>query len=466
MKTIRIQKLTLALFIICCCTIKSNAQKTNLTQIQKDSIINTAATYLTNYYVFKELGEKTASYLKDINSQGHFNAYNELESFASELTKVIYTQTYDKHITVDLKPTNQIADDELSRWIESRMDERNYFRKNNGNFKTIKKLHGNVGYLELRGFYGLAWGEDFANYTMEMLSTSDAIIIDLRSNYGGRGDMTEHLLSYFFEKPVPTSKSLKREGDEFIETLNYTKVNPENKKMYDIPLFILTSKATFSAAEAFAYPLKIHKRATIIGEITRGGGNAGDIYSLSEDLNIFIPDVSVSHPTEKESWEGVGIEPDINTRSGDAFDVALALAQKAAEKFKVENDKKARGLLETLRNTLSDFEKNPDPQTIIDIYLACREQNLIFEDWEINSQAYLYAQNGKTLTSMALFKSNTILNPESASVFYYYGEALLKNNEIAMAITNYKKAVSLGEKYKHRSLSRFKNKLEEVREQK
>lgn len=441
-----------------------NAQSSILTKTFKDSTIVVAAQYLTDYYVFKELGIKTAAYLNELNTKEHFKPYHDLESFASELTKSIYAVSYDKHISVSLKQKNQIEGDELTKWVESRMGERNYYRRNNANFKKIQKLHGNIGYLELRGFYGLAWGQDFADYAMEMLATSDAIIIDLRNNSGGRGDMVNYLLSHFFEKPVITGRSIKRRGDEFIENVDYSKEIEGNKIIPNIPLYILTSSTTFSAAEAFTYPLKIYKRATIIGETTKGGANAGDLYSLNNKLNIFIPDVAGKHPVKNESFDGVGIKPNIKARSGDALEIAVELAQDAAEKYKTKNDEIAKSLLIELNNIILTFEKDPKSERLINAYLACREQNLIFEEWEINALGYqFFNQEDKLATAEALFKANTILYPESANTFDSYAEALLKNKKIDTAILNYKKAVFLSEKYNLENSKLFKNSLEEAK---
>ncbi len=253
----------------------------------KKNTIEISAQYLNDYYVFQKSGNKAAMHLNELYKTGHFDSAKDLQAFISQINKAIYSVTYDKHIAVSIKPESQTNHNELDSWVESRMEERGYFRLNNANFKTIKKLHGNIGYLELRGFYGLSWGKNFADYAMDMLSTSDAIIIDLRNNHGGRGDMVEYLLSHFFGKTVPTTKTTKRHGDDFSETINYTKEYLGMKKMPDIPLFILISNNTFSAAEGFSYPIKVHKRGLFIGETTKGGANAGDLIPLNNRLNIF-----------------------------------------------------------------------------------------------------------------------------------------------------------------------------------
>ncbi len=463
MKSSSFKGVILLTFTIFVCSLITKAQTPVISKTYKDDTIDAAAHFLINNYVFKELGVKAAAHINDLNEKGHFTPHKDLEDFASELTKAIYAVTYDKHISVSLKPENQTNGVELNKWVDSRMDERNYFRLNNANFKTIRKLHGNIGYLELRGFYGLAWGQNFANYAMEMLATSDAIIIDLRSNYGGRGDMVEYLLSHFFEKPIATSKTIKRQGDEFIEHLNYTKEIPGIKKLPKIPLFVLISSNTFSAAEGFSYPLKIHKRALFIGEATKGGANAGDLISLNDKLNIFIPDVSVTHPTKNESWEGIGIKPDIEVRSGDALEIAIELAQDAAEKYKTDNDKKAKTLLIELDSIISNFEANPKNEKISDAYLACREQHLIFEEWEINSLGHQYFEDDKLKTAEALFMANTILYPESPDTFDTYAEILLKSKKTAPAILNYEKAIFLSKKNNTGNLESYKKHLTEAK---
>ena len=74
-----------------------------------------------------------------------------------------------------------------------------------------------------------------------------------------------------------------------MEKTHYSATNPTaSVNLADIPLFVLTSQKTFSAAEACLYPLQAYERVTVIGEVTRGGANAGDIIPLNDELQIFI----------------------------------------------------------------------------------------------------------------------------------------------------------------------------------
>ncbi len=57
--------------------------------------------------------------------------------------------------------------------------------------------------------------------------------------------------------------------------------------MTNKPLYILTSKNTFSAAEAFTYSLKHLDKAVVVGEITKGGANRTKRINLNERLYYF-----------------------------------------------------------------------------------------------------------------------------------------------------------------------------------
>jgi len=57
--------------------------------------------------------------------------------------------------------------------------------------------------------------------------------------------------------------------------------------MTDVPIFVLTSHRTFSAAEEFTYNLKHLNRATIVGETTGGGAHPIERHTFKK-LNVQI----------------------------------------------------------------------------------------------------------------------------------------------------------------------------------
>jgi C-terminal processing protease CtpA/Prc len=94
------------------------------------------------------------------------------------------------------------------------------------------------------------------------------------------------------------------------------------------PVYILTSKRTFSAAEEFAYNLKSLKRATIVGETTGGGAHPGGTRRINDHFAVFVPSGRAINPITKTNWEGTGVTPDLPV----AADLALKTAHLAALK--------------------------------------------------------------------------------------------------------------------------------------
>jgi C-terminal processing protease CtpA/Prc len=166
---------------------------------------------------------------------------------------------------------------------------------------------------------------------MGFLANTDALIVDLRRNGGGRPEMVALLSSYLFDERTHLNDLYWREGnrtDEF--WTNATVAGPRygGKK----PVFVLTSKRTFSGAEEFAYNLKALKRATIVGETSGGGAHPGDMQKIADGFAMFVPTGRAINPVTKTNWEGVGVEPDVVVPADQALDKAKELAAAALKR--------------------------------------------------------------------------------------------------------------------------------------
>ncbi|MEM6380045.1 MAG: nuclear transport factor 2 family protein, partial [Bacteroidota bacterium] len=440
------------------------AQNNPFTDQYKSEMINRICELLRDAYVFPEIGAKAAEKLLAEERAGQFKSYKTPEPLANALTKSIYQSTKDKHLVVSVRNRNhtpETAEDQFA----ARLDERNYYRKTNAGFKSITKLEDNIGYLELSGFYGLDLGQEVADMAMKLLSTSDAIIIDLRKNYGGRGDMGEYLMAHFFEAPVKTSKVTKRRGNNFTTRIGATPELEPRQLMPDVPLFVLLSEETISAAEGFSFGLQIYDRATLIGETTAGGANPGDLIAISDDLQFFVSDVSVTHPENDTSWEGVGVVPDIKVDAEKALKVAIQEAKKAAAIFRNQSEEKAKLRLLALEEKIENFTPEMSTKTIVDAYLECKEDHLFFWEWNLNNLGYRYlGQPENAKLGEAILEANKVLYPNSANVYDSYGDALMNSNQFERAILAYKKAVDLGTRSKHENLEQFQTNLKNTRE--
>src|SRR5436189_656033 len=89
-----------------------------------------------------------------------------------------------------------------------------------------------------------------------------------------------------------------------------------------MPPYIVTSYQTFSDAEELTYELQALKRATIIGEKTRGGAHTVTYRPLSSGFVADIPFGEAISPVTKKNWEGVGVIPNIEVSAEEALETA------------------------------------------------------------------------------------------------------------------------------------------------
>jgi C-terminal processing protease CtpA/Prc len=98
-------------------------------------------------------------------------------------------------------------------------------------------------------------------------------------------------------------------------------------KLVDKPVYVLTSSATQSAAEYFAYNVKMLKRATLVGETTAGRQHSGAFHRINDHFGMGIQEVvPPANPYPVKGWEVIGVEPDVKVSRTDALDAARKLA--------------------------------------------------------------------------------------------------------------------------------------------
>ena len=193
---------------------------------------------------------------------------------------------------------------------------------------SVRRLPGNIGYIDLRQFAGSPAAEPYLNAAMDLVQGTEALIIDLRANRGGSGVAMDTLIGRLSSVPIARSTLIWRRPDG-----GYDRMTPETpaypaEKRYDRPVYILTANFTISAAEAFAYQLQVAKRATVVGETSRGGANPMNrpLFDLGAGMGAYVATGRSEHPVTKGSPNGVGVVPDIPSRPEEALAVAYRRA--------------------------------------------------------------------------------------------------------------------------------------------
>jgi carboxyl-terminal processing protease len=127
------------------------------------------------------------------------------------------------------------------------------------------------------------------------------VILDLRSNPGGRLDMSINISSLFIEDGVIVSES----GEKDIEH------KAKGKDLVpDLPLVVLVDGGSASASEIVAGAIQDQERGTLIGETTFGKGSVQRLFNLSDD-SILRVTVAKWYTPSGRLIDGEGLEPDI-----------------------------------------------------------------------------------------------------------------------------------------------------------
>ncbi|HYD12628.1 MAG TPA: S41 family peptidase [Allosphingosinicella sp.] len=304
-----------SLFLFLCLGLAAPAGAQSLTAQQKREIAGAAATAYADFYVFADRGAAIAAHLRREAGRGAFDRIDQPQAFAAALTAAIRTVQADRHL--EILPPRPATSTTATAGPPSRAERLSWIeplRRRNYDFVRVERLPGNVGYLRLDSFPPPELAASTAAAAMAFLRHCDAIIIDLRENGGGTGDMVRFLASYFFVEPTRLSRTFRRDRNPQT-SYDMTLPSIPGDRIPIADIFVLTSNRTISAAEAFAFALQQQGRAVVIGETTAGAGNAGDYLDIGHGFRAFVPDVHVSSPVNETSWEGVGVRPDIAATS-------------------------------------------------------------------------------------------------------------------------------------------------------
>ena len=308
-----------------------------------EMVKNLADSISVNYIDGKKapiLKEKLLTELKE----GNLDSFTEKQALAKHLSEILKTWSNDKHFSIALAGQRQMIPKSYGHFTNQ-----NYF------FEKMEHLKGNIAYVKFNRFIPPANAGSLVVSAMLFAANSDAVIIDLRNNMGGAPQTVSLLAGLFMEKPTLLDiNEIRSTGDKYetwsaetnviINSSNLTIPTSDLEKLKKLPLYILTSDYTFSAAEMFSSSLQGHNRATLVGETTGGGAHGIRPFSISQGFTAFIPFARHYHPLTKKCWEVVGVQPDIPCAAADALRIAQI-------------------------NILKDLQNKPDHDTIITEYL-------------------------------------------------------------------------------------------------
>jgi len=191
---------------------------------------------------------------------------------------------------------------------------------------------GNIAVLRLDAFTQTV-ALDFSKSLPEVLDGAEGIILDLRFNGGGDAEAMADVASLFLEDGINLGKFADRSGASFeLQTFSKRLWRIPRMSSIKLPLVVLTSESTSSAAEILVAALQAKHRARVIGTETCG-------CVLAIRNRHALPDGGVLDVSEFDyrtaagvRLEGFGIKPDtlLKLTRADVYsrrDAALELAK-------------------------------------------------------------------------------------------------------------------------------------------
>ena len=324
---------------------------------ERRAVIDGVIDRLKQAYVFPDTALAMERAIRARQRRGEYDRITSGRVFAESLTAHLQAVSRDRHLRV-----RHSFDPQTIRSVDAGPDSalreqaRKFGARVNYGFERVERLAGNVGYLELRSFgFEVDDMRDIAAAAFAFLGNTDALIIDVRRNGGGSPHMVAQVSSYLFGPDSVHLNSLywrpRNRTDDF-----YTHRDIPGTRYGPIkPVYVLTSRNTFSGAEEFAYNLQALKRATIVGDTTGGGAHPGGMQRVTDHFGVWVPTGRAINPITKTNWERVGVRPDVPVGSDNALRTAHLTALRGLRAHATDPERQ-----QALDRAIADVERDRD----------------------------------------------------------------------------------------------------------
>ena len=299
-------------------------------QLSAREIVTKALDLLRANYVFPERAEQAAMAIEARLAAGEYDNLDEI-ALTRLVTRHLQEATDDRHLALmlgEVRPPRPRPEREPGKPEDreaKRMARLQRFRLDNFGIRRVERLDGNVGYLDLRRMPLPANAGPAIAAAMELVGGTYALLIDMRRNGGGSPEGVVFWCSYLVdERPTHFNDIFNAETGETRQfwALPYV----PGARYLDRPVYVLTSRRTFSGGEDLCYTLQAVKRVEVIGETTGGGAHPTRPFPVSPAISIGIPFARSVSPVTGSNWQGTGVIPDLAVPAEQACDVAYAKA--------------------------------------------------------------------------------------------------------------------------------------------
>lgn len=192
----------------------------------------------------------------------------------------------------------------------------------------------NLGYIRVYTFTGNVPTAQYEQIdpVLSQLSTTDGIIIDVRSNGGGNSNNADLITSRFNDESRLAFTWRRRNGPDRSDFTDWGSkyTNTFSGPVYENPVVVLTNRRSFSSTEWFVANMRTIPHVTIMGDTTGGGSGNPVLKELVNGWTMRVSNTQKRLP-EGRDFQYTGIYPDIpvwisETDSANGIDTILEAA--------------------------------------------------------------------------------------------------------------------------------------------
>lgn len=373
-------------------------------------LIDSLNVSLNNNYVFPETAKSISMYLQAQLQKNTYTANLKApQKLAGQIENDINHIHHDPHLHIYYDPgfvpqaNAKPSEEEISQ-------SKKYWKEQNYSFTNVNILPGNIGYLPFKGFVDDIESAKPTIYSaLKFLANTNAIIIDIRQNMGGSPQMVSQIESYFFKEKTHMNDLINRSAKD--TTVFYADPAKADSLNLSMPVYILTSHNTFSAAEDFSYGMQKAKRATIVGEITGGGAHPQMPFSIGQGFVCLIPFARSYNAVTKTDWEGTGVIPDVKVNAGEALLKAQEVIFK--QQLLAAKDEKEKNKTEYYLRSLKPAKQVAIPLTLLRQFTGTYPDVTVYLD---NNKLFSKNNNNRNVSELKPLSGNLFVLDENAQI--------------------------------------------------
>lgn len=294
---------------------------TVLTPEAQAKVLKSLGEKLSKHYVYAGRAQAIGDGLARKWADGSYRDATQPDAFAQALSSDLVKATDDQHFVVSYQPATP-----NEALFET--DDEAVARRGNFGFERLEVLPGNVGYMRFDYFPDPEPAYPLLQSALKFVENTDALIIDLRYNNGGYLETAQFIASHLFsvDKDQALFRYFYNDDGETIRRSQWVLAAIPGRRRPDVPVYVLTSSTSFSAAEWMAFSLQELRRATVIGQTTTGAAHPVERFRIDDDFVIQIPIGKIFGPVSGRDFQGKGVEPDHTVAAHRALDLAYEMA--------------------------------------------------------------------------------------------------------------------------------------------